>query len=323
MAYDDIISRAEAAALIGESVSPQIFAGLAEQSIVMQLATQLPDMPKYVQRLPILDVEPIAGWIDTTDSGLTPTTEAKWANKYLTAEALGCVIVVPEAVFDDADTDIWGQLQPRVISALAKTVDQTVIHGTSAPSSFPGGVAPSAVTAGNYVDLSDQIAASKDIYDMIMGDSGLLALVEADGYFVDGHVCNLAMKAKLRGLRGTDGHPVFVSDPAMKSGYALDGEPLFFPRNGSLNQATTYMVSGAWKELVWAKRNQVQISVERNGVISNGSGVVTHNLKQQRLVALYCTMTFGWQLPNPPNKIQSDIISTSGLTRYPFAVLRA
>lgn len=320
--YAESITRAEAAALIGESVSSQVFQSVSEESAVMMLGTQLPDIPKSVERLPIMDSLPEAYWLNPTDDGLTETTDVKWANKFLTAEGLGCVIVVPQAVFDDSDINIWGALRPKVVAACAKKIDATCYHGSGAPSSFPQALVPGAIAAGNVVDYSDAVAASKDVYDMILGEDGVLSFVEDDGLMVDGHVAAVKMKSRLRGLRGTDGHPVFNSDPTQKGRYTLDGETLVFPRNGALNAASALMISGNWKELVWAKRTQIKIEVERTGVISNSSGVVTHNLKQQRKVALYVYMDFGWQLPNPPNDMQSDPIATSGLLRYPFAVLK-
>ena len=45
-----------------------------------------------------------------------------------------------------------------------------------------------------------------------MGPTGVISLVEADGFMVDGHIASLALRGQLRGLRdGATGQPIFVN----------------------------------------------------------------------------------------------------------------
>ena len=54
MAYNNLISRTDAAALIPEEVSREIIQHVPEQSAVLQLARRLPNMSSAQQRLPVL-----------------------------------------------------------------------------------------------------------------------------------------------------------------------------------------------------------------------------------------------------------------------------
>ena len=53
------------------------------------------------------------------------------------------------------------------------------------------------VAASQTVDLSTQVAAGDDLYDTLLGASGIVSLIEADGYMVNGHIAALAMRGKL------------------------------------------------------------------------------------------------------------------------------
>ena len=143
-----------------------------------------------------------------------------------------------------------------------------------------------------------------------------IAKVEEDGFGVTGHVAALTMRAKLRGLRDDNGVPIFNRTVQAASMYELDGAPVEFPRNGSMDAATALMFTGDWSQLVYAMRQDITYKILTEAVIQDGSGTIVYNLAQQDMVALRAVMRLGWQLPNPINRV-----NTSSSTRYPFSVL--
>lgn len=318
-AYNDVISRTDAAALIPEDVSRQIVQGAAEQSSIMQLATRLPDMNRAQRRIPVLSTLPTAYFVDG-DTGLKQTTEVKWGNKYVDAEELAVIVPIPEAVLNDQDYDIWGEIRPRIQEAFGKAFDAAVLFGTNAPSSWPDDLHTAAVAASHTVDLS-AAETDGDIYDAILGAGGVLSLVEEDGFAVNGHVADLTMRAKLRSLRASTGEPIFQrsmdrQDVQGSTRYELDGEPIYFPRNGSMDATTALMFSGDWTQLVYAMRQDITYKVLDQAVIQDGAGNIVYNLAQQDMVALRAVIRLGWQVPNPINRLEE-----TEANRYPFALL--
>lgn len=319
MAYNDVISRTDAAALIPEDVSRQIVQGAAEQSSIMQLATRLPDMNRAQRRIPVLSTLPTAYFVDG-DTGLKQTTEVKWGNKYVDAEELAVIVPIPEAVLNDQDYDIWGEIRPRIQEAFGKAFDAAVLFGTNAPSSWPDDLHTAAVAASHTVDLS-AAETDGDIYDAVLGAGGVLSLVEEDGFAVNGHVADLTMRAKLRSLRASTGEPIFQrsmdrQDVQGSTRYELDGEPIYFPRNGSMDATTALMFSGDWTQLVYAMRQDITYKVLDQAVIQDGAGNIVYNLAQQDMVALRAVIRLGWQVPNPINRLEE-----TEANRYPFALL--
>lgn len=320
MAYNSLITRSNVESLIPEDVTRQIIQSVPENSAVMRLARKLPNMSTKQRRMPVL-AGLITAYFVSGDTGLKKTTQAAWGNKFINAEELAVIVPIPEAVLDDADYDIWGEIQPRIVEAFGAKFDSAVLYGDNAPQDWPAGLVPLATSAGNVVTLG----AGNDLYDDIMGDGGVIAKVEEDGYMVNGHVGGMTMRGKLRGLRekvydGTDlisvGSPIFVRTMQEKSRYELDGSPIEFPRNGAIDATEALLISGDWNQLVYAIRQDITYKILDQAVIQDEAGNIIHNLAQQDMVALRAVMRLGWQLPNPLNQINSN-----DATRFPFAAL--
>lgn len=313
--YNSIIARTEAQALMPEEAAREIIKHVAEGSSVLKLARRLSDMSRKQRRLPVVSLLPTAYFVSpggSSDTTIKQTTEMNWDNKYINAEELAVIVPIPEAVLDDQDYDIWGEVRPSLIEAFGLAVDQAILYGTNKPSTWDDGIVTQAAAAGNQVSL----ATFTDLYDAILGESGALSKTEADGFFATGHIAALSMRAKLRGTRDANGQPIFRSTPTGAFQYELDGQPLQFPRNGSVIPATSLLVSGDWDQLVYSIRQDITYKVLDQAVIQDGAGVIVYNLAQQDMVALRAVMRLGWTLPNPPNRIEA-----TAANRCQFAVL--
>ena len=311
--YSSLVSRVDAAALIPEEAAREIVQGVTESSTIMRLARRLPNMARGQQRIPVLSVLP-TGYFVSGDTGLKQTTEVNWSNKYLDAEEVAVIVPIPKAVLDDADYDLWAEIRPRLVEEFGRVFDAAVMFGTNAPAAWPDDLLTAATAAGNVVTLG---GVGADLYDDIMAEGGVIGLVEADGFMVNGHVGALSMRAKLRGLRDSDGQPLFVRSLQGSNTYELDGSPIYFPRNGSMNAAQALMFSGDWSQVVYSVRQDMTYTISTEGVISADNGDVVINLFQQDSVALRAVMRVAWQVPNPVNRIQA-----TEANRYPVAVLK-
>lgn len=323
MPFDSIIDRSGSTALMPEDVSREIIQGAIAQSAVLSLARRLPNMNGKQRRMPVLSSLPTAYFVDG-DTGLKQTSETAWANKYINAEELAVIVPIPEAVLEDTDYDIWGEVRPRVEEAIGVAIDQAVMFGTNAPSAWPDDLLTAATAASNAVDESTQVALGDDLYDVLLGASGVLSKVEADGFMVNGHVAAMTMRGKLRGLREkvydgsstTGGAPLFTTSMQGSNSYLLDGAPIFFPRNGAINPATALLFSGDWTQIVYAMRQDITYKILDQAVLQDAAGNIVYNLAQQDMVALRAVMRLGWQVPNPINRMQQ-----TEANRYPIAVL--
>ena len=145
-----IISREQAEALIREQVVPEIFQQAPEQSVFMGLAKKLPNMTSKQTRIRVLDLLPVAYWVNG-DTGMKQTSEQAWDNVFLTAAELAVIVPIPEAVLDDAEFDIMGEVTPRVVEAIGKRVDEAIIFDKNRPAEWGARIITRARQAVNNV----------------------------------------------------------------------------------------------------------------------------------------------------------------------------
>jgi HK97 family phage major capsid protein len=312
MPYNSQVDRSGSQALMPEEVSRDIIQGVPEASSIMQLATRAQNMSRKQRRVPVLSTLPTAYFVNG-DTGLKQTSNQAWSNKYFEAEELAVIIPIPEAVLDDSDYDIWGEIKPRIAEAFGKAFDAAVMFGTNAPSTWPVDLLTQATAAGNVVTLG----AGADLYDDLLGENGVISTIENDGYMATGHIAAMSMRAKYRGLRDADGQPLFKTSMQDNTRYELDGAPIFFPRNGAMDAAQALQFSGDFKQIVYAMRQDITYKLLDQAIIQDNAGAIVYNLAQQDMVALRAVMRLAWQVPNPINQI-----NTNGTTRYPVGVLK-
>ena len=313
--FDDatLIDRSGAESLIPVQESREIIQGVVTQSAVLQRGRRLPNMTSRQYKMPVLDMLPVAYFVNG-DTGQKQTTKMQWDKKFITAEEIAVIVPIPEAVLDDSEYDIWGEVRPRVIEAFGKVIDSAILFNVNKPNSWRDGVVKTATDAGAVVTLG----SGDSLYDKIMGENGVIAKVEESGYFVNGHMADISMRAKLRGLVDANGNPIFKSDMQSGTNYVLDGSPMNFPNNGSFDKSQALMISGDFSQLVYSVRQDITFKLFTEGVVQNPDGTIAYNLMQNDMVALRAVMRLGWEIPNPINSVKP-----SKTARSPFAIMKS
>lgn len=309
------ITRSGAEALIPQQISDQIIQELPTRSTFLALARQMPRMTSKQTKIPVLTGLAQAGFV-TGDTGRKPTTALTWDNVYITAEELAVIVPIPEAVLDDSNYDIWGEVRPRIVEAFGKAIDEAAFFGINKPSSWPAGIVPAAIAAGNVVT---HLPASGNLYKEINGEEGVLAAVENSGIGINGYVGALQLRSKLRSTMDLNGQPLFRT--AYSNGangrmvYDLNGDPINFPDNGCWDPNMALLLAGNFDYARYAIRQDITFRIFDQGTLTDGSGNVTLSLMENDCVALRAVMRLGWALPKPVNPI-------SGMNYYPFSVLQ-
>lgn len=314
----DIIDRSKLSGLIPEPVTREIIQGAVTESAVLRMARRLPNMTSKTQTLNVLDALPTAYFVNgeattgaaDSKASLKKTTNMAWDKKKIYAEEIAVIVPIPEAVLDDSDYDIWGEVRPRLQEAFGKVIDAAILYGTNKPTSWRDGLVPSAETAGAVVP------ATADIFADIMGEGGVIAKVEESGYIPNGVMAAIQMRAKLRGLVDKNGQPIFKTDMQGDTRYALDGMSMYFPMNGAYNPAKSLAIVGDWSQLVYAIRQDMTFKIFDSGVVQDPTtGNILYNLMQNDMVALRAVMRLGWEIPNPINAYNVEDSHA-----FPFAV---
>lgn len=313
MPYDNVIARGDV--VMAEDYASTIIDNATDQSVVLT-AFRRATVGKAQQRFPVLSALPTAYWVNG-DTGLKQTTEMAWTNKYLNIEELAAIVPVPENVLDDSDFDVWGEVRPKLETAIARAFDEAALFGTAAPASFPTNMRAAAIAAGNTVQVGTNNAAAGGIF----GDlDDMLGALETDGYEPDTWAAARIFKGLLRKARNTQGDRI-DRDRVNADLTAFDGDPIIYgarglwPVQGSGTKGL-HAVAFDSTQFVAGVRKDITYKVLTEAVIQDNTGAIIYNLAQQDMVGLRVTFRAGWQVANPINyeaAVEAD--------RYPAVVL--
>lgn len=311
MAYNNLVSRTDAGALIPEEVSRDMIRRATDDSATLRLFRRVPVGRNQV-RFPVLSALPVAYFVNG-DTGLKQTTEVNWANKYLNIEEIAAIVPVPDNVVADVELNIWDEMMPYLVEAFYRCFDSAVFFGTNAPGTWPTNIAAAATAAGN-VNTEGNTAANGGFF----GDfDETLALIEADGYDMTGVVANRSSRALFRQARNSQGDRL-DGDRISGDFGTIDGSPIVYPMRGlwPTGSGAPRLFVGDWSNFVVGVRQDITMKVLTEAVIQDNTGQIIYNLAQQDMTALRLTFRVGWQVANLLNYDQP----TEG-NRYPVARL--
>lgn len=311
MAYNNLVSRTDAGALIPEEVSRDMIRRATDDSAVLRLFRHIPVGRNQV-RFPVLSALPLAYFVNG-DTGLKQTTEVNWTNKYINIEEIATIVPVPDNVVADVELNIWDEMQPYLVEAFYRCFDAAVMFGVNAPGTWPTNVAAAATAAGN-ANTEGNTAAQGGYFGDV---DETLALIEADGYDMTGIVADRSARALFRQSRNAQGDRL-DGDRIAGDLNSIDGMPIVYPMRGLWPTASgsPRLLVGDWSNFVVGVRQDITMKVLTEAVIQDNTGAIIYNLAQQDMTALRLTFRVGWQVANLLNYDQP----TEG-SRYPVARL--
>lgn len=294
-----MITKTNASALIPEQVMNEIFKEAEKESKVLKMFRRLPNMTSDKTQLKVVDSLPIAYYVnEETNNGRKEVTNMAWKNVTLTAEEIAVIVPIKDNVLNDANVDIWEQVKPELVKAIGKKIDESVLFGIGAPTSFGNGVIPSIVAKSKSV---------KETGDLYADINEVMANVEESGHEVTGILGGVNLKSKFRMLLDKNGQPIQNTEIG-----ALERA---FVDNGAWNKETATLIAGDFSQAVYAIRQDVTFDVFREGIIQNSDGSIAYNLLQNDMSALRVVFRFGYAIPNPVTSVDGTE------NRYPFAAL--
>lgn len=310
MAYDNIISRTDAAALIPEDVASEIMGRVTEESAAMRLMRHV-TMSRDQRRMPVLAALPVAYFVNG-DTGLKQTTEVNWANKFLDVEEIAAIVPIPEAVLDDASFDVWGEVRPLIEEAVGRTLDAAIFFGVNKPSIWPKSIATIAIDTDHVVNRGTHTAAEGGIAEDF---NDLFSEVEDSGFDVNGVIGVRTLRGKLRGARDANGVKLDDTD----QNHVL-GEEVLYPMRGlwPTGSGAIEAIAGDWSQGILGLRQDLTYKILSEAVIQDAEGNIVYNLAQQDMVAMRVVSRFAYQVSNVVNFDQPD-----DEIRSPWAVMVA
>ena len=295
------IRKENAEALLEVQVIKEIMEGAITQSKALSMFRRLPNMSSNKTKMRILDVLPMAYWVDAdTDNGRKKLTSQAWKNKFITAEEIAVIVPIKEDLLDDADYDIWADVKPRIAEAFGKKIDEAVFVGLDKPKNFRMDLLSSVRNAGATVTQAE----GQTLYSAI---NDAMVKVEESGYNPTGIIGGVDLKGKFRMMLDTTGQPIKGTEIGDLTKAYID--------NGAWDKTKSQLIVGDMSQAVYAIRQDITYKILDQAVIQDpATGEIMYNLAQEDMVALRVVMRMGWEIPNPVNALNPD-----EAVRFPFA----
>lgn len=280
----------------------------ATKSSVMLTRARNIQMSTRTRTQPVLDSLPMAYWV-SGDTGLKQTTKQKWAGLSITAEEIAAIVPIPEAIIEDTNIDLWGEIRPRLAQAVGMLFDKACLFGTDKPATFPDGIVPQAISAGNTV-------AQGTGTDLAVDVATVAEMLAKQGFNVNGFASQPGLNWQLAALRDANGQPVYTRDLTSAGSGTLLGYPVNEVDNGAWDAEQAVLLMADWSNFVVGVRKDITYKLLDQSVITDDDGKVILNLAQQDCVALRCVFRAGFQIANPVTALAS-----SSEERFPAGVV--
>jgi HK97 family phage major capsid protein len=309
------VSRTDALALIVEQRSPNIIAQATEQSVALATFRKVPVSTKTL-KMEMVNSFPTAKWLlpgvapdNDADIVAKPVSKMTWGSQDLHVEEAAVIVVVPENVIDDAEIDMWAEIEARCAEAIAQLIDMALFFGEapaggSIPATFPvGGIHGRAVAAANEVT-----PGGVDVADDI---NNTLAMVEEDGYDASRIYSGTGVRSVLRGLRDQNGNLLYGT--SLQGGTPVNtvwGVPISYVTNGAWNKTKSQLIAGDPSMAVIGMRQQLTAKRLDQATIGD------INLAERDALALRMKIRLGFTVLAPVG------IGTPAGGGFPFATLK-
>jgi HK97 family phage major capsid protein len=265
--------------------STQIIEEAVQQSAVLSLGNLIP-MGTSVNEMPVPKTLPKAAFV-SAPGGRKPYTELMLETLTLKAEEVAAVTAIPDQFLEDSAINLWNWVRPRLAEAIAIAVDDAILFGVGAPTSFP----PGGVIAANY---STAVAGGTDAVDTV---NRAMGAVEGRGLAVTGHAADLVVKAALRGVRDETGALLLGTEQVGQvQRPTLYGVPITYQ---SWSRTNPDFITGAWSYLLIGVRQDIRYNMDPSAVIVNADGTVAISGFQDNVSPLKVWARFACAIVRP------------------------
>lgn len=259
-------------------ISNELIKNIVTQSTAFGVCRHVP-MISNKKTLPVLTDTGSAYWVKEGEK--IGSSIMAFDYPELEAQKLAVIVPVTREKINDSVLGVLGEIQASIADAFARAIDKAIFFGTDSP--FSKNLLTVATT--KKVDGTGKI-------DIDISDS--MGKVEADDYTVTGIVTHNGMKNTFRKLRDTNGNALVI--PGGVTGSQIYNTPIYIPQSKAWDKTKAEAILGDYTKAVIGTREDMQYQVLDQATITVGSTNI--NLAENDLVAIKCTMRFGFNVIN-------------------------
>lgn len=259
----------------------EIMKNVARGSSILRLS-KVSQMESDTKKIPVMTEGPGAYWVGEGER--IQTSKAGWIYPELKAKKLAVIIPVTKEKLKDTTIAVFEELKEPIAEAFYKAIDAAGLFGTNSP--FSSNIMKCIETSGNKIELG-----TNDTLDLDVSDA--MALVEEDGYDVNGFVGKIGIKNSLRKLRDANGNQLFADGVDSKEFYS---NPIEFSRNGAWDKEKAEIIGADWDKSLAGIRDGLEYEILREATLegtvdADGKPI---SLAEQDMIAIKATIRLAY-----------------------------
>lgn len=273
----------ELAGFVPVEQSKDIMKDVARGSSILRLS-KVSTMESDTKKIPVMTEGPGAYWVGEGER--IKTSKAGWIYPELKAKKLAVIIPVTKEKLNDTTISVFEELKEPIAEAFYKAIDAAAFFGTNTP--FAKNIMNCITTSGNKIEIETNGAGKLDL-DI----SDAMALVEEDGYDVNGFAARIGVKNSLRKLRDANGNQLFVDGV---NGKELYSQPIEFSRNGAWDKAKAELIGADWDKSLVGIREGIEYEILKEATLEGTTWTDDKplSLAEQDMIAIKATMRLAY-----------------------------
>ncbi|MFR4003117.1 MAG: phage major capsid protein [Romboutsia timonensis] len=257
-------------------IAKEVIKNIVSQSTAFKVCKHVP-MSSDKKVLPMLSDTGSAYW--TEEGEEIQTSIHGWEYPELEAKKLAVIIPFTKEKYEDSVISVMEEIKQGISDAFTKSIDSAIFFGTNTP--FDTNIVGS-VLEGSKIENSGKL-------DMDISDA--MSKIEASDLVVNGIIAPNSVKATLRTLRDSNGNALVV--PGGATGTQIYSTPIHIPTSKVWDDSKASSIVGDFNRAVIGTRSGITYEVLDQATVG---GI---NLAERDLLAIKCTMRFGFKVVDP------------------------
>lgn len=255
-------------------VARELIKDVVTQSIAFQICRHVP-MTSDSKTLPVLTDTGSAYW--TEESEAIQTSVMGFDYPTLKAKKLAVIVPTTKEKLADSVLNVLEEIRTGISDAFVKSIDSAIIFGTDSPFD------------NNLVDVAEpNKVISTGSFDADI--SSAMGKVEDADLTVNGIVTSNKSRQILRDLRDSNGNSMIIPDGVGKE--SIYNTPIYIPTSRAWNHTKAQSIVGDFKKAVIGTREGITYEILDQATVGE------INLAERDMIAVKCTMRFGFEVVN-------------------------
>lgn len=287
----------------------EVITGVIESSVALSALPVVRTNSKLT-KIPVLGTKPTASFVGedlSQSTSIKPTSEVTLTESTATMETLAVIVPIKKEVAmdlrDGAGIDAWQIVRPQVSEAFAYKIDQAILFGDGAPTSWGTGLSDRAEAAGNYVASSNPLSW-KDF-------SGAMAQVEADDYDVNVVLAHKGVRQKFRDMVDSNNRPIYL-EQVRSDGFTgqIFGADVTYGSNGGWDKTEAEAIVGDSSMARVFVREELNVLFSEEASYTDGATL--KSAFERNVILARFEMRLGWTVFAPRGGFPFSNINPAG-----------